>query len=155
MKLYLAFYKGKGSFFSKAIRWWTRSPYSHVEIAVPKNDTNLYECFTSSERDGGVRHKRMELPTEKWDLVEVHIPVGKKGEVFVWFRNNMDKKYDWAGIFGMVVSSHADKVNRYFCSEACLTALQAAGWGLGLRPSKTSPGALYDFAAAQCAVEKK
>ena len=28
----LAFYKGKGDWVDKVIKWWTKSQYSHVEV---------------------------------------------------------------------------------------------------------------------------
>ena len=39
MEIKLAFYKGKGNWKNKVIRWWTKSPYSHVELILPDGDT--------------------------------------------------------------------------------------------------------------------
>lgn len=151
MNIYLAFYRTGGSVFSKLIRWWTRSPYSHCELAYLTEQgvqTGQYVCWTSSERDGGVRKKVMKLEKDHWDLVKVTLPKSTAGKPIAWFADNEGKKYDWAGIFGMAWSASGDKADRYFCSEACLTALQTTGWGRGLHPSKTSPGALYEYAQA-------
>ena len=39
MRISVAFYKGKGSWKNKIIRWWTKSPYSHVELVLPNETT--------------------------------------------------------------------------------------------------------------------
>ena len=43
----LAFYKGKGDWVDKLVRWWTKSQYSHVEVVVGNT------WISSSPRDGG------------------------------------------------------------------------------------------------------
>lgn len=58
----LAFYKAKGDWVDKVIRWWTSSKYSHCEVVIGD------EWFSSSPRDGGVNAKiRLEFkkPLEK------------------------------------------------------------------------------------------
>lgn len=142
--MHLAFYKGSGGIFNRLIRWWTRSQFSHVELAWPTGKGDEAYCVSSSGSDGGTRAKVMDLPADKWELVE--IGGAKEAAVRGWIAGNLGRKYDWAGIFGMVLRPHRDNPGRYFCSEFCLSALQAGGWGRGLLASKTSPGDLYFYA---------
>jgi len=83
-KVVIAFYKHKRErnsvkntlfrFFDDAIRFFTHGPYSHCEIVISNpQSSKIYTCFSASNRDGGVRKKIMELPPERWDLVEVEI----------------------------------------------------------------------------------
>ena len=75
-RIVLALYKGNrsGKWYSPSvlqarlgdwlIRKFTRSPYSHCEIAVDKGN-GQYDCYSASLRDGGVRMKTMTLPADK------------------------------------------------------------------------------------------
>ena len=38
-KIQVAFYKGRGGWTHKIIRWWTKSPYSHAELIMPDDKT--------------------------------------------------------------------------------------------------------------------
>ena len=62
----LAFYKGREDFYDRLISWWTRGPYSHVELVI--NETY---CMTSSPKDGGVRMKHIDFHPDHWDFVEL------------------------------------------------------------------------------------
>ncbi|HHE9974536.1 TPA: enoyl-CoA hydratase, partial [Haemophilus influenzae] len=88
-KIYLALYKGKktgknpNALLARLSDWLTRKltkgVYSHCEIAVMKEvfvsghhyETEvMYECYSSSIRDGGVRCKQIDVyDREKWDLI--------------------------------------------------------------------------------------
>ena len=83
-KVVIAFYKHKRErnsvknalfrFFDDAIKFFTHEPYSHCEIAISNSQqSKMYTCFSASNRDRGVRKKIMELPPERWDLVELEI----------------------------------------------------------------------------------
>lgn len=143
--LYLALYKGNregwgiasikarlGDWITRKI---TRSIYSHCEIAVPLSGGG-YACYSSSIRDGGVRVKKMDLPSEKWDLIPLH-GTTTDDLAAVW-KHAKGKHYDWAGAIGTVLKIR-QRPDKWFCSEFC-----AAVIGFG-EPSKYSPG---DLAAA-------
>lgn len=70
-KISLAMYKARGNWVDKIIRLFTGKPYSHCEVAI-KIGLSVYQCYSSSPRDGGVRVKTMRLPADKWDLIPVH-----------------------------------------------------------------------------------
>lgn len=115
----LAFYKGPhagfAGLFDRAVRWWTRGPYSHVELVLSDG-----VCWSSSARDGGVRSKVIDLDPAKWDLVEVD---GNELAARWWFEIHRGKKYDYLGLFGFVWRTVRSPNSRWFCSEAVAASL--------------------------------
>lgn len=153
--VYLALYKGRrdGAWYQPnvaaarlsdwIIRALTGSPYSHCELAVlipPLNgdpdDHTVFDCYSSSIRDGGVRLKTMPLPADKWDL----IPVNQQDayiDVLHYFAQTRGKPYDFIGACGVVLGIKGS-LKKWFCSEWCAAAL-------GLQyPDRYSPQALAD-----------
>ncbi|MBS9781224.1 MAG: hypothetical protein KGV56_01895 [Gammaproteobacteria bacterium] len=143
-KIYVAFYKHKVKIknwqtFKEAVIDWvirfvTKSQYSHCELVVkrPNLGLGLYDCYSSSPRDGGVRKKVMALPSDKWDLIEItHIGVNRPRNTF---KKYVGKEYDWLGVLGFAL--HKDDKNKYFCSEYCSEIL-------GLAETHLSPQQLY------------
>jgi hypothetical protein len=115
----LACYKGKrggtAGFFDAAVRWWTRGPYSHVELVFSDGVS-----ASSSMRDGGVRFKEIEYHPDRWDFVEID---GDEKAARAWFTANEGARYDWLGLFGFVWRPGNGKGRRWFCSEAIAAAL--------------------------------
>lgn len=148
MKIYAAFYKHKRPlnslqniyfrFFDETIRLFTHGKYSHCEIAIQEdNDTN-YTCYSSSNRDGGVRKKYMELQPERWDLVEINQAKIKVSDIKALYNKTVGYKYDFPGACGVILGFGNIK-SRYFCSEWCSEALKLS------RPHKYSPVSLYRY----------
>lgn len=132
--LYLALYKGSRQGYAPAavkarIGDWitrkiTRGIYSHCEIADPCEGG--YLCYSSSIRDGGVRVKKMELPSEKWDLIPLHGTTRADLER-VW-QAAQGKRYDWAGAIGTVLKIR-QRPDKWFCSEFCAAVMGIPdGW---------------------------
>lgn len=147
LRPYLAFQHGRRSFFAKLIKWWTGSQFSHVEIAL-WDGAAKWLCWSADEADGGVRCKVQALSAAEW----VWIPIDhvRMTDALNWANDRAGRKYDWAGILGMVWRPRNDNPDRYFCSEFCVAALQAGGWPAvqGLVPGRIDPGTLHDIAAA-------
>lgn len=115
MNAKLAFYKGKGNWIDKLIRFWTKSNYSHVEIVF---DDMWYSI---SPRDNYIRRKKIDFKEENWDFIEIQINSSSFEE---FFKKTEGMKYDWLGIFlSQVFPLNVDAKNRYFCSEWCSEAL--------------------------------
>lgn len=134
--MYLIFYKGKGGFIDKVIRFFTRSPFSHCEIAI-KEDGDFFTCFSSSPRDGGVREKRMILKCANWEFLPFDLDQ-EKLQAFYAKTNGL--KYDYWGAIGIVLPFIKQKRTRYFCSEWLADFL-------GIKnPSSYSPGKLEKWA---------
>lgn len=107
----LAFYKAKGDWVDKVIRWWTSSKYSHCEVVIGD------EWFSSSPRDGGVRSMRMEdYNAEHWDIIGY--PGVSASDVFDLFRKTKGSKYDFIGIlFSQVLPIGLHSSTKWYCSE--------------------------------------
>ena len=144
--IYLALYKGRrdGAWYQPdiaaarlsdwIIRLFTRSPYSHCELAVLRTD-GQYDCYSSSIRDGGVRLKTMPLPPEKWDLIPVR---ATEAQVRAAFETTRGTKYDWIGATGVIARWRHDK-RKWFCSEWCAMALGLAN------PERFCPGSMAEY----------
>ena len=65
----VAFYKDRTQFLDSLIAWWTRGPYSHIELVFERDGKNL--CASASPRDGGIRLKEIELDPNHWDIIEI------------------------------------------------------------------------------------
>ncbi|MCK4790749.1 MAG: hypothetical protein KAV87_43840 [Desulfobacteraceae bacterium] len=139
-QLSLAFYVGQGRIEDRLIRFATRSPYSHVELVEASGTQYVTyktaRAISSSQRDGGVREKRIHFGAGRW----VFLPVGDWANIYAWERATaeIDRPYDYVGIlFSQVFALHRQSNNKWFCSELC-------GHALGLTiPHTLSPGGLY------------
>ena len=142
-KVYLAFYYKDRKVESLQTFWYrafdtltkvvTLGRYSHCEIAI--ESAGQYRCYSSSKRDGGVRVKRMALPSDTWDLVDISHLITEQG-VMDFYAKTKGMGYDVIGLLSPVVGNIHDK-DKYFCSEWC-------GAALGFQqPNKLSPISLY------------
>lgn len=144
-KAYIAFYKHKRErkslkdwlfrLFDDITKFFTHGKYSHCELVFTTNKDGEYACFTSSNRDGGVRKKIMELPSDRWDLIEIGV---KYNSILNFYHKTIGCKYDLCGAIG-VVTRFGNVKSRYFCSEWCAEALKLK------QPHKYSPNSLYNY----------
>jgi hypothetical protein len=117
----VAFYiASKGKLYDKLVSLFTGCKYSHVELVV--NDV----CFSSSNRDGGVRSKVINLSSGKWELIAIECI--SKQTIYDFFEATKHCKYDFFSvIINMLFRIKVDCFSsRYHCSEWCLTALNKA-----------------------------
>ena len=143
-KIYLALYKGRKSIrhprdlwprlSDGLVRLFTRSPYSHCEIAVQCSD-GLFACYSSSPRDGGVRAKIMPLPAEKWDLIALPYSIAAHAHLQFIYTQTQGRGYDWLGAAGIIIGTR-QRPHQWFCSEWCAYVL---GYG---EPHRISPNTL-------------
>lgn len=138
---YVIFYKGKRPFYKVKhavsdflIRKFTKSKYSHCEIAIRTKDSDRYLCFSSSFRDGGVRAKVIKPKEHHWDFVKVDVDEDK---LYEFFDSTVGMKYDLLGCLGIVSNKIKHKKNEYFCSEWCAEVLGYKN------PEKMTPGGLH------------
>ena len=122
----IAFYRYRKSdpiyktIINRLVCWWTRGPYSHVEIVLGTNPDGTNICASSSARDGGVRIKNIKMPSYKWDFIEVEADAA---QVRAWFEGQAGRKYDYLAWLGFLWRRESGSSNRWFCSEAVATAL--------------------------------
>lgn len=131
----LAFYRGPADDWLHTLGHWlvclfTFSRYSHVELV-----TSDGWCWSSSYRDGGVRRKRIDLTSGKWDVVDIG---GDEPKAVAWFFAHNGQHYDWLGIVRFVLPFAKQRPGEYFCSEAVATAL-----GLP-EPDRMTPEDLFE-----------
>jgi len=111
-----AFYKGRGRVFNRLTSWWTRGPYSHMELVL---DDGI--SISSSFMDGGVRFKRIDYSNvANWDFIELGPePDGIRAAI----DPTLDSEYDIRGLLGFVLRRIGDDRHKLFCSEACMQYL--------------------------------
>lgn len=126
----LAFYKGREDLYDRLISWWTRGPYSHVELVINEN-----YCMSSSPKDGGIRFKHIDLRPDHWDLVELE--GYDPAYAYNWFKEHEGRKYDILGILGFVFGPLRQDKKRFFCTEAIGHALKMK------EPWRLDPNAMY------------
>lgn len=132
-KVRVHFYKAEGTRFDRLIRWWTRSPYSHVELELSEG-----EWWSSSPRDGGVRTKRVVLNPYHWDTVA--LSAADADALRSFFKQHEGTRYDAAGLLlTQIFKTPWRTRTRFFCSEICAYALGVPDGDL------YSPGDLYNL----------
>ena len=128
-----AFYKGTrpglAGIYSRAVRWWTKSAYSHVELVLTTG-----RAWSSSFEDGGVRSKLIDFDPARWDLVD--LPPALEHAAVAWFEAHRGAGYDLVGNLQFVISPIPHSRSRWFCSEAVAAALGIPD------PWRYSPGTL-------------
>lgn len=125
----VAFYRGRRRdnpdtrCWDRAICFFDRSPYSHVELALtPAPDENgRYLCLSSSPRDGGVRRKWMRLPADRWDILRVECDPAIANQFYERYRG---RGYDWLGLGATLFACWPNTDERWFCSELVAAVLQ-------------------------------
>lgn len=142
----LAFYKGKSDgFFGKAIKWWTKSEFSHVEILFQGGVS-----WSSSFKDGGVRFKRIPANANKWIYVDMPmVEPAAEATIRAWCASKIGSAYGAWDCARFVLPFLRSRPSQWFCSEAVLSALQSQWRFLNHRPDKISPGALYKIVTGQ------
>lgn len=125
----VAFYKGKGGWTDKLIRFWTLSQYSHCEIVIGDY------WYSSSWYDGGVRRKKIDYNPESWDFIEVPYD---ESIIVEFFHQTQGKEYDLKGIvLSQIFPFKTQDMDKYYCSEWCAIAL-------GLKDTIVSPEELWE-----------
>ena len=126
MTLYLASYKGTRpgwhGLVNRAIRFFTKSIYSHSEICLGDPFAGPVDCLSSVGTEGGVRIKRMQLNPDKWDVIA--LPGVSEGAFWSFLADNAGRKYDLVGCVRSVLPFVSrEHETRWFCSEVCATVI--------------------------------
>jgi hypothetical protein len=134
----VAFYKGK-NFWSKLIKFWTKSEYTHCEIIF---SDGIWFGNSRGWASNVSFHSYTDL--KNWDFLEFNIDHHTEQKIKKWCEEQDGKKYDWVGFYlSQVISLKGDSPDKWFCSEICTAALQRAGVFPYIKPSSISPGKLY------------
>ncbi len=144
----IAFYKGEGLRRDRIVRWWTASPYSHVELIMP----NGTRTGIMPPEDPVVRTKScVGIQKTDWDFVDISVTEKQLNLLRRFIESTRGQGYDW---LGMIVSHLTPlKVrlpNKWYCSEWVAYALSVSKiltWKqLKLYDtSRMPPGKLYNL----------
>lgn len=148
LELTVAFYKGEGLRRDKVIRWWTGSPYSHVELVMPSGMIAgirpPYNPYISKRAAG-------ELAEEEWELVKLPVTEKQLKKVKDFIESTKGQGYDWVGMIASHLTPFKVKFpKKWYCSEWVLYALSVAkifNWK-DLKPynlARIPPGKVYDI----------
>ena len=139
--IYLISYKNKRKitslkmlryrFFDELTRLFTRGKYTHSEIAIDLGN-GLFECYTASVQDKGVRKKVMKLDKEKWDFIQLNISPKR---VRHYFKKTDALKYDFLGAVGVALPIRENR-NKLFCSEFCYNCIFKSNEGWRFSPNQ-------------------
>ena len=155
MNIRVAFYKGKGDWKNRIIRWWTKSRDSHVELILPNGITwvSISPFLTSKVSTRSINEVEN---LNDWDFLSFELswrePVNKYqiAQLHNFIDATRGAKYDW---FGMILSQlfpylikHRD---RWYCSEWIAHALVKARIVMWdniyiYKTPNLSPGKLYE-----------
>lgn len=150
-QVYLALYKGNRSgkgfaVFKARLGDWlarklTKGKYSHCELVVARREwlnghhydhEIIYDCYSASIRDGGVRCKQIDLDSGKWDLIPLNGVTEQ--QIKRYFEQTKGKHYDWLGALGVVLFTPQSR-DKFFCSEWCANAINGGDEGWRFSPN--------------------
>ena len=126
MNIKIAFYKGRGDWKNKIIRWWTKSPYSHAEMVLPDGVTWLsispLLSSTVAAREKAAHN------ADNWDFLEIGIDKEQYRVILDFFEETEGCRYDWIGmIMSQLLPFNIKRKNKWYCSEWIAYALRIAG----------------------------
>ena len=145
------FEKNNPSFFDILIRWWTRSPYSHVELLFSDG-----QKFSAVPGVGTRFAPASPIESQCWDILVLPTTVEQEAKIRAFCEREVGCKYDWRGIFfSQIIRMRRHCMGRWFCSEVCTAGMQAGGFMPSATPCTLSPGQfntrLKEIGAVPCA----
>ena len=135
----LAFYVGPPSGFLNLlghwlIRLWTWSRWSHVELVIDGT------AWSASARDRGVRGKRIDLTSGKWDVIAVPMSDPEIARALAWFLAHEGDSYDYRNLLRFVFPFFGHNKRHWVCFESVAAALGMAA------PHKITANDLWQWA---------
>lgn len=140
----IALYRGVSP-VSRVIRFMTWSDYSHASWVSPDGGYEVESWIYGVQLEPGLGSNH--TPGTVVDLFRVRdLTIEQEYLVEGFLREQVDKKYDWAGLFNFITRKpqSPDEQDKWFCSELIFAAHASAGIRL-LRDIpywKVSPGLL-------------
>lgn len=140
-KIRIALFKGRG-LMSAAIRWQSRSAYSHAAVVTPNG--TIIEAWQG--RGAGVREKHL----GDWTGVDVfdipELTPGQSDIAWAWLNGRVREgcKYDYWGVARFISRRSAKENNKWFCSELVFEAFNECHFPLlvNIPAWKVYPGML-------------
>ena len=95
-RIKVAFYKSRGDWRNKVIRWWTKSKYTHAELVLPDESTWLSISPILSSRVAS--REKLEYDPNCWDFLEFEISDEQLQIILNFFEDTEGNRYDWIGM---------------------------------------------------------
>jgi hypothetical protein len=148
--LFLASYKGTqpglAGLVNRAIRFVTKSQYSHTEICLGDPFASPVDCLSSAHHEGGVRVKHMQLSPAKWDVIA--LPHVSEGAYLHFLANHHGQPYDFIGCARSVLPFvRGEHPRKWFCSEVSAAIIGHA------EPWRMHPGVLHMITSQQTSMQ--
>lgn len=99
------------------VRWSTWSPYSHVDIVLESGQL----LGATPEHGVAIRPPVPGRRTTRLQATAPYVPVVEA------MQSQLDRPYDWRGIFGCAARQNWQAPNAWFCSELIAWAFEQAG----------------------------
>lgn len=173
----LAFYKYEyGTLIDKLIAAFSHSQFSHVELVLDYNPEGESLCFSSSNRDRGVRQKMIDVNTGSWYLVDLYsiLTMDKIVTLKKVCESYANHGYDWPGVISFPFGSLLSLPWLYQCAEVIMEVFYISdivrdteiGFKLtdkgsesidivNPKPSKCSPGRLLECVLLEMDLQRK
>jgi len=142
MKLFVRGYHGAG-FGSGAIKWFTRSKYSHVSLVFHLHgDAEEIEAIQGS---GVIRHRPFTDLEKTFDEYAVPISEDQIIEAHILAMSLLGARYDWAGVYAFLLRRSKHSLDKFFCSEFVTYILLKIAYPVSRRlPYKHSPDTVME-----------
>lgn len=120
----VAFYKGDGLRRDRLVRWWTGSPYSHVELIMPDG----IMAGIRPPEDPYIRRRSLAgIRESDWDFIEISVTEKQLKALRQFIDSTKGQGYDWLGMVASHLTPFKVKLpNRWYCSEWVLYALSVS-----------------------------
>lgn len=129
-----------GKVVEKAIKWWTKSEYFHVEMIIKD------KWVSSSPEAGAVYIHDLEPLNKNYDYFDVEIDGRKLPHAWAFLELQKDKKYDYWGLFfSTVVKMNLEDKQKWFCSELVSEALSRLGIEIPKPSNQMTPEDVYQL----------
>ena len=154
MIIKIAFYKGRGLFRDRFIRWWTNSHYSHTELVLPNREgwIGIYPPDSPRVR---MRSFAEGYRDNEWDFIDLHATKDQIDIILDFYRKTAGQDYDWVGmILSHITPFRIKRSNKWYCSEWVAYALELSGvinhkHTELYRRNRIPPNVLYDIVLKQ------
>ena len=149
MKIWIAFYKGKGNIINKIVRWWTKSPYSHSELIL--KDAQTWLSISPFIKASVSSTTKLIYEPLDWDFIEIEVTEKQHDTIEQFYDLTKGCGYDWIGmVLSQFLPFNIKQKSRWYCSEWIAYALRISSiidWKV-IRifdRCDLSPASLYDI----------
>ena len=123
MDIWIALYKGKGTFVNYIVRKWTKSQYSHAELILEDKKTWIgISPYINAEV---VKRQVEDYNPAKWDFYKINITEEQHKSIIDFYDLTKGTKDDWIGmLLSQFLPFRIKQENKWYCSEWILYALR-------------------------------